>query len=43
MDETRKRLVEGSLSWSEPTVLWDVDRPEDYERLVREGLVQGIS
>jgi glycosyltransferase A (GT-A) superfamily protein (DUF2064 family) len=43
MDETRKRLVEGSLSWSEPTVLWDVDRPEDYERLVREGLVQGLS
>ena len=43
MDETRRRLVECSLSWSEPTVLWDVDRPEDYERLVREGLVQGIS
>jgi uncharacterized protein len=38
MAETRRRLVRLSLSWREPARLWDVDRPEDIERLRREGL-----
>ena len=38
MAETRQRLSALGLTSSEPAVLWDVDRPEDYERLVREGL-----
>ncbi len=38
MAETRRRLVRLALSWREPARLWDVDRPEDLERLRREGL-----
>jgi hypothetical protein len=38
MAETRRRLAGLSLSWREPARLWDVDRPEDLERLKREGL-----
>ena len=38
MAETRRRLTGLSLSWREPAQLWDVDRPEDLERLKREGL-----
>jgi glycosyltransferase A (GT-A) superfamily protein (DUF2064 family) len=38
MAETRRRLTRLSLSWREPARLWDVDRPEDLERLKREGL-----
>jgi uncharacterized protein len=38
MAETRHRLTGLSLSWREPARLWDVDRPEDLERLKREGL-----
>ncbi len=38
MAETRRRLTGLSLSWREPARLWDVDRPEDLERLKREGL-----
>jgi hypothetical protein len=33
MDETRRRLRFLGLRWSEPATLWDVDRPEDIERL----------
>jgi hypothetical protein len=38
MAETRRRLTQLSLSWREPARLWDVDLPEDVERLKREGL-----
>jgi rSAM/selenodomain-associated transferase 1 len=38
MAETRRRLTALSLSWREPARLWDVDRPEDLDRLKREGL-----
>jgi rSAM/selenodomain-associated transferase 1 len=34
MDATRKRLRALGLHWSEPTTLWDLDRPEDLDRLV---------
>lgn len=40
MDETRARLAAAAVSWSELPASWDVDRPEDYERLRREGLLQ---
>ena len=38
MAETRRRLTRLGLSWREPARLWDVDLPEDVERLRREGL-----
>jgi uncharacterized protein len=38
MAETRRRLTRLSLTWREPARLWDVDLPEDVERLKREGL-----
>jgi len=38
MAETRRRLAGLSLSWRETARLWDVDRPEDLDRLKREGL-----
>ena len=38
MAETRRRLTRLGLSWREPARLWDVDLPEDIERLRREGL-----
>lgn len=34
--ETRARLGGLGLRWSEPCTLWDVDRPEDIDRLARE-------
>jgi rSAM/selenodomain-associated transferase 1 len=34
MEETRIRLRDAGLSWSEPETIWDVDRPEDVARLV---------
>ncbi len=33
MDETRRRLAQLGLTWREPVTLWDVDVPEDLERL----------
>ena len=36
MAATRARLAALDLAWAEPRVVWDVDRPEDYERLVAE-------
>lgn len=42
MGETRARLTAAGVSWSELPVSWDVDRPEDYERLRREGLLQEV-
>ena len=38
MDETRRRLRALGLTWQEPVTLWDVDRPEDLERLREIGL-----
>ncbi len=33
MQQTRERLGGAGLRWSEPGLLWDVDRPEDVARL----------
>jgi rSAM/selenodomain-associated transferase 1 len=38
MAETRRRLRELGLTWQEPATLWDVDLPEDLERLREVGL-----
>jgi rSAM/selenodomain-associated transferase 1 len=38
MGETRRRLAQEGLTWREPAMLWDVDRPEDIERLRAAGL-----
>ena len=37
MAETRRRLTRLGLSWREPARLWDVDVPEDLDRLERAG------
>ncbi len=37
MDQTRERFRELRWNWLELPVRWDVDRPEDVERLKREG------
>jgi hypothetical protein len=37
MAETRRRLEEAGCRWKELETLWDIDRPEDYARLAREG------
>jgi rSAM/selenodomain-associated transferase 1 len=34
MEQTRNRLHALGWSWSEPATLWDVDRPEDLDRLL---------
>jgi rSAM/selenodomain-associated transferase 1 len=39
MDQTRERLRALRLTWRELTPLWDVDTPEDFARLQREGLL----
>jgi glycosyltransferase A (GT-A) superfamily protein (DUF2064 family) len=33
MEETRHRLRQRGLSWEEPVTSWDVDLPQDLERL----------
>jgi uncharacterized protein len=38
MDETRRRLRQLGLTWEEPATLWDVDVPDDLERLRATGL-----
>ncbi len=38
MAHTRRRLDQLSLSWRELPQLWDVDVPDDLERMKREGL-----
>jgi rSAM/selenodomain-associated transferase 1 len=38
MDETRRSLRQLGLTWQEPFTLWDVDVPEDLERLRAIGL-----
>lgn len=41
MAETRKKLAALRWRWRELEMLWDVDRPEDYERLVASRLLEG--
>jgi hypothetical protein len=36
MAETRRKLAAARIAWTELPRTWDVDRPEDYARLVRE-------
>jgi uncharacterized protein len=38
MEETRRRLRQFGLTWQEPVALWDVDLPQDVDRLRRSGL-----
>jgi len=38
MEETRGRLRQAKLTWQEPVTLWDVDLPEDLDRLRSCGL-----
>lgn len=42
MAQTRDRLREYGLRWHELKTLWDVDRPEDYQRLLRSGLLDEL-
>ncbi|BBL70024.1 TIGR04282 family arsenosugar biosynthesis glycosyltransferase [Methylogaea oryzae] len=39
MAETRRRMRQAGWRWAEPALLWDVDRPEDWRRLERAGLM----
>ena len=43
MTETRRRLQSLTLSWRELPTLWDVDTPEDLDRLRRENLLRGMT
>lgn len=42
MAVTRQRLEAARVSWHEMPALWDVDRPADYARLQREGLLEEV-
>lgn len=42
MAQTRERLQRARLRWHELPASWDVDRPEDYVRLQREGLLREV-
>jgi uncharacterized protein len=42
MTRTRERLRAAGASWTELAPLWDVDRPDDYARLQREGLLAEV-
>jgi rSAM/selenodomain-associated transferase 1 len=39
MAQTRHKLTALGLTWREPRIVWDVDHPDDYERVLREGLL----
>jgi rSAM/selenodomain-associated transferase 1 len=39
MRETRTRLRAAGATWREMPARWDVDRPEDYQRLLASGLL----
>jgi len=39
MEQTRAALTRLGITWREPRVVWDVDRPDDYRRLLSEGLL----
>jgi len=41
MAETRRRLGGLGLRWREPATVWDVDQPEDVDRLMAAGLLSG--
>ena len=42
MRQTRERLAAAKVTCVELPALWDVDRPEDYARLAREGLLDEV-
>ena len=42
MRETRRKLAQARIEVKELATLWDVDRPEDYARLQREGLLAEV-
>ena len=42
MRQTRERLAAAGVRWKELATSWDVDRPEDYARLQREGLLREV-
>jgi rSAM/selenodomain-associated transferase 1 len=42
MSATRTRLRDGALRWQELATLWDVDRPDDYHRLLQSGLLDAL-
>ncbi len=39
MAQTRERLRANHMRWCELETLWDIDRPEDYQRLQQSGLL----
>ena len=39
---TRERLAQLGARWTEPAIIWDVDRPEDVDRLSTSGLLLGL-
>jgi hypothetical protein len=41
MVDTRARLQQLGWAWRELETLWDIDRPEDYQRLMDSGLLAG--
>lgn len=42
MGQTRERLAENRIAWEELPTRWDIDRPEDYQRLQREGRLEEV-
>ncbi len=42
MADTRRRLRDGGLRWQELETMWDVDRPDDYRRLLHSGLLDAL-
>ena len=42
MGQTRARIAGDAIRFKELGTLWDVDRPEDYARLQREGMLQEV-
>jgi len=39
MAQTRHKMMALGLTWREPRIVWDVDHPDDYERVLRESLL----
>jgi len=42
MAGTRERLRDSGLRWRELAPLWDIDRPDDYRRLLQSGLLDAL-
>jgi len=42
MAATRERLRDSGLRWRELATLWDIDRPDDYQRLQQSGLLDAL-